>query len=182
MKLYCESVDFHLLSSLKDVRLNDILASKGFDGLFWVILRHRTSASGCLNYCVCVCVWFLCLPLCVYFWLTLTTSASFFPGLTCHFSSPLISFLFFSGKNMCAQSLSHIRLVATPWSAVCMDPSVHGDSPSKNIRGGCYALLQGIFPTQGLSPGLLHSRQIPYVLSHQRSPRILEWAAYPFSR
>jgi len=63
-----------------------------------------------------------------------------------------------------------------------MDPSVHGDSPSKNIRGGCYALLQGIFPTQGLSPGLLHSRQILYLLSHQRSPRILEWAAYPFSR
>ena len=36
MKLYCESVDFHLLSSLKDVRLNDILASKDFDRLFWV--------------------------------------------------------------------------------------------------------------------------------------------------
>ena len=29
--------------------------------------------------------------------------------------------------------------------------SVHGDSPSKNTGVGCYALLQGIFPTQGLS-------------------------------
>ena len=30
-------------------------------------------------------------------------------------------------------------------------------------------LLQGIFPTQGLNPGLLHFRQILYCLSHQGS-------------
>ena len=29
---------------------------------------------------------------------------------------------------------------------------------------------------------LLHCRQILYCLSHQKSPRILEWVAYPFSR
>ena len=29
------------------------------------------------------------------------------------------------------------------------------DSPDKNIGVGCHALLQGIFPTQGLNPGLL---------------------------
>ena len=46
--------------------------------------------------------------------------------------------------------------------------SVHGDSPGKNT--GCYALLQGIFPTQGLNPGLLHCRWILYCLSHQGSP------------
>ena len=63
-----------------------------------------------------------------------------------------------------------------------LSSSVHGNTPGKNTRVGYHALLQGIFPTQGLSPGLLHSRQIPYVLSHPRSPRILEWAAYPFSR
>ena len=33
--------------------------------------------------------------------------------------------------------------------------SVHGDSPGKNIEVGCHALLQGIFPTQGLNPSLL---------------------------
>ena len=33
----------------------------------------------------------------------------------------------------------------------------------------------------GLNPGLLHCRWILYQLSHQRSPRILEWIAYPFS-
>ena len=34
---------------------------------------------------------------------------------------------------------------------------------------GCHFLLQGIFPTQGSNPGLLHCRQILYCLSHQGS-------------
>ena len=42
------------------------------------------------------------------------------------------------------------------------------------------SLLQGIFPTQGSNPGLLHCRWILYQLSPKRSPRILEWVAYPF--
>ena len=48
--------------------------------------------------------------------------------------------------------------------------SIHGDSPGKNIGVGCHSLLQGIFPTQGWNPGLLHCRQILYHLSHQGSP------------
>ena len=65
----------------------------------------------------------------------------------------------------------------------CSPPgsSVHGDSPGKNTGVGCHDLLQGIFPTQGSNPGLLYYRQILYHLSHQGSPRILEWVAYPFS-
>ena len=35
---------------------------------------------------------------------------------------------------------------------------------------GSLSLLQGIFPTQGLNPGLQHCRRILYQLSHQRSP------------
>ena len=50
---------------------------------------------------------------------------------------------------------------------------VHGDSPGKNAGVGSHALLQGIFPTQGLIPGLSHCRWILYHLSHQGSPRIL---------
>ena len=34
----------------------------------------------------------------------------------------------------------------------------------------CHSLLQGIFPTCGSNPGLLHCRQILYHLSHQGSP------------
>ena len=33
----------------------------------------------------------------------------------------------------------------------------------------CHFLLQGIFLTQGLNPGLLHYRQTLYRLSHQGS-------------
>jgi hypothetical protein len=48
--------------------------------------------------------------------------------------------------------------------------SVHEDSPGKNTGVGCHALLQGIFPIQGLNLGLPHCRWILYSLSHQGSP------------
>ena len=52
----------------------------------------------------------------------------------------------------------------------CSTPgsSVHGIL-SKNTRVGCHFLLQEIFPTQGLNPGLQHCRQIIYYLCHQGS-------------
>ena len=59
------------------------------------------------------------------------------------------------------------------------DSSVHGDSPGKNTGVRCHALLQRIFPSQGLNPGLLHCRRILYCLSHYGSQRILELVAYP---
>ena len=43
--------------------------------------------------------------------------------------------------------------------------SVPGDSPGKNTGVGCHALLQGIFPTQGLNPDVPHCRWILYHLS-----------------
>ena len=52
------------------------------------------------------------------------------------------------------------------------------NSPGQNIGVGSRSLLQGIFLTQGLNPGLPHCRQILYQLNHQGSPRILEWVAY----
>ena len=38
-------------------------------------------------------------------------------------------------------------------------------SPGQNTGVGSLSLLQGIFPTQGFNPGLLHCRQILYQLS-----------------
>ena len=67
--------------------------------------------------------------------------------------------------------LSH--LVVTLWDPMdCCPPgsSVLGDSPGRNTRVGCCALLQGIFPTQGSNPGLQNCRRILYHLSHQGSP------------
>ena len=57
----------------------------------------------------------------------------------------------------------------SPWS-----------SPGQNTGVGSLSLLQWIFPTQGLNPGLPHCRQILYQLNHKGSPRILKWVACPF--
>ena len=45
------------------------------------------------------------------------------------------------------------------------------NSSVKNTAVGCQSLLQGIFPTQGLNPCLLHCRQILYHLSRQESSK-----------
>ena len=44
------------------------------------------------------------------------------------------------------------------------------DSPGKNAGVGCHALLQGIFLTQGMNPGLLHWQVDSLPLSHLGSP------------
>ena len=74
-------------------------------------------------------------------------------------------------------------------SQSCLTLWSHGwyspwNSPGQNTGVGSLSLLQGIFPTQGSNPGSIHPhcRWILYQLSHQGSPRILEWVAYPFSR
>ena len=72
--------------------------------------------------------------------------------------------------------LSHVRLFVTPWT-ICSPQNSLGH----NTRVGSLSLLQGIFPTQGLNPGLPHCRWIPYQLSHKGSPRILDGVACPFS-
>ena len=50
------------------------------------------------------------------------------------------------------------------------------NSPGQNTGVGSLSLLQGIFPTQGSNPGLLHCRRILYQLSHKRSlcPHIVD--------
>ena len=55
------------------------------------------------------------------------------------------------------------------------------NSPGQNTGAVSFSLLQGITPTQGSNPGLLHCRQILYQLRHKGSLRILEWVAYSFS-
>ena len=47
------------------------------------------------------------------------------------------------------------------------------NSPAKNTAVGSHFLLQGIFPTQGSNPGLLHCKQTLYRLSHRGSPLCL---------
>ena len=54
-----------------------------------------------------------------------------------------------------------------------MSDSLDYSLPGSSVHGifqariaACYFLLQGIFPTQGSKPGLLHCRQTLYRLSH----------------
>ena len=70
-----------------------------------------------------------------------------------------------------------------PRSPALQADSLPAEPPGKpkNTRVGSLSLLQQIFPIQELNWGLLHCRWILYQLSHQGSPRILEWVAYPFS-
>ena len=64
------------------------------------------------------------------------------------------------------KSLSRVRLFATPWTVAYLCP---WDFPGNSTGVDCHFLLQGIFPTQGSNPGLLHCRQTLYHLSHQGS-------------
>ena len=68
------------------------------------------------------------------------------------------------------KSLSRVRLFATPWTVACTRLLRPWDFLGKSTGVGCHFLLQGIFPTQGSNPGLLHCRQTLYHLSHQGSP------------
>ena len=79
-----------------------------------------------------------------------------------------------------------LERVAFPFSRDLPNPEIQPRSPTlqadylpaepqgkpKNTGVGSLSLLQEIFPTQGLNPGLLHCRQILYQLSYQGSPDI----------
>ena len=67
-------------------------------------------------------------------------------------------------------------LVAQSCLTLCnpMDCSLPGSSfqgilQARILEWVAMSTSRGIFPTQGLSPGLLHCRQIPYCLSYQGS-------------
>ena len=67
--------------------------------------------------------------------------------------------------------------VAQSCPALCdsMDCIVHGILQARLLEWVNCSLLQGIFP------GFPDCRWILYQLSHQESPKIPEWVAYPFS-
>ena len=53
---------------------------------------------------------------------------------------------------VCAQPLSGVRLFVTPpWAVTIQAPLSMEFSRQENTGGGCQFLLQGIFPTQGIS-------------------------------
>ena len=57
---------------------------------------------------------------------------------------------------MPAKSLQLCLTLCDPMDSSLPGSSVHGDSPGKNTGMSDSVLLQGIFPTQGSNPCLLH--------------------------
>ena len=74
------------------------------------------------------------------------------------------------------KSFSLVWLFSIPWTVAYPAPlsMEFSRSPGKNTGVGCHFLLQGIFPTQGSNPGLLHCRQTLYHLSYQGSLAYIE--------
>ena len=58
-----------------------------------------------------------------------------------------------------------VQLFVIPWNVALQAP-LSMEFSGKNTAVGCHFLLQGIFPTQGSNPGLLHCRRNLLPLSH----------------
>ena len=76
-----------------------------------------------------------------------------------------------------SESVRHSVVSISLWSHRLLPARLlcPGDSPGKNTGVGCHFLLQGIFPTQGSNPGLLHCRQILY---HMLLGRNVKWRIF----
>ena len=90
----------------------------------------------------------------------------------CPFYSPCLSITHWVYGNQ-VTSLRCLQIFTSrgAWGASSTPgSSLHGIFKASSTGVGCHFLLQGIFPTQGLNPGLSHCRQTLYPLSHQGSP------------
>ena len=79
------------------------------------------------------------------------------------------------GTCVCAQSLQSCLTLCNPMDISPSGSSDHGDSPGKNTRVDCHALLQGIFPTQGLNLCLLHLLHCRWIFLHSEPLRKPCW-------
>ena len=169
---------------------------------------HRTQYSTAV--CVCLCLWAksiqlrptLCDPVDhsppgssvhgilqarILEWVATPSSRGIFPSQG---SNPLLCLLHWQATSLplvppgkpiyimrvVNESESPVQLFVAPWT------TQPWNSPGQNTGVGSLSLLQGIFPTQGLNPSLLHCRWVLYQLSRKGSSRRLEWVAYSFSR
>ena len=91
--------------------------------------------------------------------LNILLSSHFYFKLTRYFNSTRNSFVKSESESRSVMSDSlQPHGLYSPWN-----------SPGQNTGVGNLSLLQGIFPTQGSNPGLMHCRQILYQLSHKGS-------------
>ena len=110
-----------------------------------------------------------------YFFLSDQSVVITYLGISQKISTINFCFIYFSLYNYIQTDLFlfscyHVRL-----SCNTMDCSPAGsfcpqDFPGKNTRAGCHFPIQGIFPTQGSNPHILHWQASSGPLSHQGSP------------
>ena len=75
-----------------------------------------------------------------------------------------------------------VHLFCDPMDYNLPGSSVHGILQARILEWVvAIPFIQGNLPNPVIKSGLLHCRWILYCLSHQGSPRILEWVVYPFS-
>ena len=87
----------------------------------------------------------------------------------------MVLFTCSGGTHLLGPQFNPLKVKITQSCLTLCDPmgcspqgfSVHGILQARIV--GSPSLFQGIFPTQGSNPGLLHFRQILYHLSHQGS-------------
>ena len=75
------------------------------------------------------------------------------------------------------QIMTYVKVkIIQPCPTLCdpVDYSDHGIFQDRILECVACSLLQGIFPTLGLNPGLPHCGRVLYQLSHQGSP-IITW-------
>ena len=108
---------------------------------------------------------------------------SFFNAWKWKVKGKSLSHVRFSNPMDCSPSGSSVHGIfqarVIGWGAIAFSDRLYSpwNFPGRNTGVRSHSLLQGFFPTQGSSPGLLHCRQILYHLSHQRRPSLSkEWA------
>ena len=85
-----------------------------------------------------------------------------------HFISPMLGLTQFTYIYIYIHTHTHIYIyVYITYIYILYSP---WNSPGQNTGVGSHSFLQGIFPTQGLNPGLPHCSQILYQPSHKGSP------------
>ena len=99
-------------------------------------------------------------------------------AISCSWSEPQSALVYRASPSLATKNIINLILVL----AICWCPCV--ELPLELLREGvgydqCVLfLLQGIFLSQGLNPGILHCRQTLYPLSHQGSPVSLYPASF----
>ena len=82
-------------------------------------------------------------------------------------------FTVWATRGICKWQMK-VKVKVTQSGPTLCDPkdyTVHGNSPGQNTGVSSPSLLQGIFPTQGLNPGLPHCRQIFLPAGPQGKPK-----------